>query len=92
MKKIISAILCTALSAMVLCSSADPTVLSEKENLSNDYTRSTDPAKSFNYNDGADTPDSYSVYANEITEFELRLFRNYYDLSNNKNNSFVITP
>ena len=92
MKKIISAILCTALSAMVLCSCADPTVLSEKENLSNDYTRSTDPAKSFNYNDGADSPDSYSVYANEITDFELRLFRNYYDLSNNKNNSFVIAP
>ena len=92
MKKLISAILCTALSAMILCSCADPTVLSEKENLSNDYTRSTDPAKTYNYNDGADTPDSYSVYANEITDFELRLFRNYYNLSNDKNNSFVIVP
>ena len=92
MKKIISAVLCTALSTMIFCSCADPTILSDKENLSNDYTRSTDPAKSYNYNDGADTPDSYSVYANEITDFELRLFRNYYNLSNDKNNSFVIAP
>lgn len=92
MKKIISAILCTALLAMILCSCSDPNVFSDKENLSSDYTRSTDPAKSYNYKDGADTPDSYTAYSNEITDFELRLFRNYYSLSSDKNSSFVINP
>ena len=53
MKKAIAVLMCLALVVCTFCACGDPTDFSDGEKLSKDYTRSTDPAESFNYNDGA---------------------------------------
>lgn len=91
MKKIISLSLCIALSAMTLCACGDNTQMSSKEKLSDNYTRSTDVEQTYNYNDGAtDSPSTYNEFKNEITDFELKLFRNSF--KENKGEMFVTAP
>lgn len=91
MKKLLSSILCIVMFAAVLTACQDPNSFSNSERLSDDYTRSTDPQKSFNYNDGAqDPPSTYTFYASSVTDFELRMFRNYYQQS--KEEAFVFSP
>lgn len=92
MKKTIALLMGLILSASALTACSDPSEFSKKEQLSVDYTRSTDPTENYNYNDGAITPLSYNNYANTVTNFELKMFRNYYSLQEDKNASFVFSP
>lgn len=93
MKKTIALLMCFTLAVCTLCACGDPSAFSDKEMLSKDYTRSTDPAESYNYNDGATSaPMSYNVYASSISNFELRLFRNYYSQKSDKTKSSVFAP
>lgn len=91
MKKLLSLSLCIALSALTLCACGDNTQISSKENLSGNYTRSTDVEQTYNFKDGAaDSPSSYNEFKNEITDFELRLFRNSY--KQNSKGVYVTSP
>lgn len=91
MKKIISLSLCIALSALTLCACGDDTKMSSKELLSDNYTRSTDIEKTYNYTDGAiDSPSTYNEFKNEITDFELKLFRNSF--KENSDSTFITAP
>lgn len=91
MKKVISAVLCIVMSALVLTACQAPDEFSDGERLSDNYERSSDVSKTFNFSDGADTPpQAYTVYASSVTDFELRMFRNYYQ--QNKDKSFVFSP
>ena len=93
MKKSIALLMCLALVVCTLCACGDPTDFSDGEKLSKDYTRSTDPAESYNYNDGATSaPLSYNVYASSVSNFELRLFRNYFAQKSDKTKSSVFAP
>lgn len=93
MKKLIALSMCLALVVCTLCACGDPTDFLDGEKLSKDYTRSTDPAESYNYNDGASSaPMSYNVYASSVSNFELRLFRNYFAQKSDKTKSSVFTP
>ncbi len=93
MKKTVALILCLILTVSIMCACTDSTQFSNSEKLSKDYTRSTDPTESYNYNDGATSaPTIYNAYANNIINFELRLFRNYYSQKSDNDNSFVISP
>lgn len=92
MKKAISALLCAGLIATVLtaCSGAD--TFSDKERLSDDAERSSDIEVTYNYSDGAVTPPTeYNSYSSEVSDFELKLFRNYYK-NNSDKKSFVFAP
>lgn len=90
MKKAIALFMCLALAVCTLCACGDPTDFSDGEKLSKDYTRSTDPTENYNYNDGATSaPLSYNVYASSITNFELRMFRNYFSQKSDKTESTV---
>ncbi len=91
--KSISLTLCVLLSAALMSACSDDTQLSDKEILSNNYTRSTDVEETYNYSDGAtDAPSTYTTYSSEITDFELKLFRNYYKNRNDSSGSFVTAP
>lgn len=91
MKKILSLSLCIALSALTLCACGDNTQISSKENLSGNYTRSTDVEQTYNFKDGAaDSPSSYNEFKNEITDFELKLFRNSF--KQNGGGVYVTSP
>ena len=92
MKRTIALIMGLILSASALCACGDTSEFSKKEQLSNDYTRSTDPTENYNYNDGANTPSAYNNYSSYLTDFELKMFRNYYSLKDDKDNSFVLSP
>lgn len=93
MKKAIAVLMCLALVVCTFCACGDPTDFSDGEKLSKDYTRSTDPAESFNYNDGASSaPLSYNVYASSVSNFELRLFRNCFAQKSDKTKSSVFAP
>lgn len=92
MKKIISALLFAGMivASLTACSSADS--FSNKEYLSKDIERSTDTETTFNYTDGAVTaPLEYNSYSSEVSDFELKLFRNYYK-NNSDKKSFVFAP
>lgn len=76
-KRLLSLLLCAAVLAVTLCACADPDKFSDSELLSAGYKRDTDVSKTFNYSDGAaEPPTSYNSYANFITGYELKLFRN----------------
>lgn len=91
MKKILSLSLCIALSALTLCACGDNTQISSKENLSGNYTRSNDVEQTYNFKDGAaDSPSSYNEFKNEITDFELKLFRNSF--KQNGGGVYVTSP
>lgn len=91
MKKIISLSLCVALSALILCSCGDNTQMSSKEKLSDNYERSTDIKQTYNFADGAtDSPSTYNEFKNEITDFELKYFRNCFKEKEEK--MFVTAP
>lgn len=93
MKKIIALLLCLSMSAAVLCSCADDTKFSDGDTLSKKYTRSTNPTDTFNYNDGVTTPPTvYNTYASQITDFELKLFRNYRKLNKSQSGTFALSP
>lgn len=93
MKKAIAVLMCLALVVCTFCACGNPTDFSDGEKLSKDYTRSTDPAESFNYNDGASSaPLSYNVYASSVSNFELRLFRNCFSQKSDKTKSSVFAP
>ena len=93
MKKSIALILALIMSASTLSACSDPERFSNNENLSTNYTRSTDPKECYNYNDGVENaPASYNNYLSYITNFELKMFRNHYALNKNKNSSFVLAP
>lgn len=88
MKKAISLALCLLMAgtALTACSNADE--FSDSENLSLKYTRSDKTDETYNYADGAETaPTSYDTYSAKITDFELRLFRNYHN-----SGSYVFCP
>lgn len=92
MKKIISALLFAGMLSATLtaCSSADS--FSDKEYLSKATQRNTDIETTFNYSDGAVTaPLEYNSYSSEVSDFELKLFRNYYK-NNSDKKSFVFSP
>lgn len=92
MKKIISSLLCAGLIATTFtaCSSADS--FSDKEQLSKGVERSTDTETTFNYEDGAVTaPTEYNSFSSGVSDFELKLFRNYYK-NNSDKKSFVFAP
>lgn len=91
MKRFISLSLCIALSALTLCACGDNTQMSSKEKMSDNYKRSTDIEQTYNYIDGAtDSPSAYNEFKNEITDFELKLFRNSF--KENEGNMFVTAP
>lgn len=91
MKKILSLSLCIALSALTLCACGDNAQISSKENLSGNYTRSTDIEQTYNFKDGAaDSPSTYNEFKNEITDFELKLFRNSF--KQNGTGVYVTSP
>ncbi len=93
MKKTIALILALIMSASTLSACSDPERFSNKENLSDDYKRSTESSITYNYNDGTEnTPSAYNNYSSYITNFELRMFRNHYALAEDKNSSFVLAP
>lgn len=93
MKRTIALLMVLILTAFAFSACANPNEFSGDETLSKDYTRSTDPTENYNYNDGAtNAPSVYNNYASYITNFELKMFRNYYSLAEDKNNSFVISP
>lgn len=76
-KRTIPGFLCAALICAALCACSNPNTFSDKELLSAGYTRSADSEKTYNYADGAaEPPASYNSYANLITGYELKLFRN----------------
>ena len=76
-KRLLSLLLCAAVLAATLCACADPDKFSDSELLSAGYKRDADVSKTFNYSDGAaEPPTSYNSYANLITGYELKLFRN----------------
>lgn len=88
MKKAISLALCLLMAGTALTACSNPDEFSDSENLSLKYTRSDKTDDTFNYADGAETaPTSYDKYLTKITDFELRLFRNYH-----KNGSYVFCP
>lgn len=92
MKRTISALLCAGLIAITFtaCSSADS--FSDKENLSKNVERNSDTETTFNYSDGAvNAPTEYNSYSSEVSDFELKLFRNYYK-NNSDKKSFVFAP
>lgn len=91
MKKLLAFImcLCTATATMTACSS--PNEFSGKEILSDNAERNKDIEITYNYNDGATSaPLSYTAYSSEIADFELKLFRNYYQKNTAK--SFNYAP
>ncbi len=91
MKKLLALImcLCTATATMSACSS--PNEFSGKEILSDNAERNEDIELTYNYNDGAiSAPLSYTAYSSEIADFELKLFRSYYQ--NNTEKSFNYAP
>lgn len=91
MKRIISLSMCIVLSALTLCACGDNTQISSKENLSKNYTHSTDIEQTYNYKDGAtDSPSTYNEFKNEITDFELKFFRNSFN--ENSDGMFVTAP
>lgn len=91
MKKIISLSLCIALSVLTLCACGDNTQMNSKEKLSDNHKRSTDVEQTYNYNDGAiDSPSTYNEFKNEITNFELKFFRNSF--KENEGTMFVTAP
>lgn len=88
MKKAISLALCLLMAGTALTACSNPDEFSDSENLSAKYTRSDKTDDTFNYADGAETaPTSYDKYSTKITDFELRLFRNYH-----KSGSYVFCP
>lgn len=88
MKKAISLALCLLMAGTALTACANPDEFSDSENLSLKYTRSDKTDDTFNYADGAETaPSSYDTYSAKITDFELRLFRNYHN-----SGSYVFCP
>lgn len=92
MKKSISALLCAGLIALSLTACSNTDGFSDKENLANDVERSSDIETTFNYEDGAVTaPTEYNSYSSEVSDFELKLFRNYYK-NNADKKSFVFSP
>lgn len=93
MKKAIALILSFALIACALCACGNAEEFSEGERLSKKYTRSTDAAITYNYSDGeVSAPLSYTVYASSVTNFELRMFRNYYLQKQDKTKSSFFAP
>ena len=91
MKKFLALImcLCTAAATMTACSS--PNEFSGNENLSDNVERNKDIEVTYNYKDGATSaPLSYTEYSSEITDFELKLFRSYYQSNTQK--SFNYAP
>ena len=89
-KRILSTFLCVIMLAITLCACSDPGKFSDSELLSSGYKRDADVSKTFNYSDGAaEPPTSYNSYANLITGYELKLFRNYAAQSGG---SFVLSP
>ncbi len=93
LKKLSALLMCLILSVCTLCACGDPSDFSDGEKLSKGYTRSTEPTLNYNYNDGATTsPMSYNNYAGSITNFELRLFRNYFAQKEDKTASSVFNP
>ena len=92
-KKTLSALLCAALLAVTLCACSDPGKFSDSELLSATYKRNGDATKTFNYADGAkEPPTSYNSYANLITGYELKLFRNTAAQDGAGGKSFVFSP
>lgn len=78
MKKILSAVL-TATLILLLTACSNSNEFSDGETLSKEYTRNTDASVTYNYADGAETPPAnYNAYASEISDLELRLYRNLY--------------
>lgn len=91
MKKIIAVLLCAAFASLSLCSCTNADNFSGNEILSSSYTRSTNSKETNNYSDGAtESPSSYNTFTSEITDFELRLFRNY--STENHNGTYAINP
>lgn len=91
MKKLLAFImcLCTATATMTACSS--PNEFSGNEILSDNAERNKDIEVTYNYNDGATSaPLSYTAYSSGIADFELKLFRNYYQ--KNTAQSFNYAP
>jgi serpin B len=92
MKKAIAISLCLMMTASLLSACGDDTQMTDKEILSNSYTRSDDTDETYNYNDGAeDSPSSYTTYSSEIADFELKLFRNLYS-DNSSSGSYATAP
>lgn len=93
MKKILALLMCIISVVVSLCACTNPDEFSDSETLSKDYTRNTDPSVSYNYDDGATSaPLSYTVYASSMTNFELRLFRNYFAQQQDKTKSTLLAP
>ena len=89
-KRLVSALLCAALSATVLCACSNPDSFNKGEVLSSKYTRNTNAEKTYNYRDGAaEPPTAYNSYANLIMGYELKLFRNY---AAQNTGTFVFSP
>lgn len=90
MKKIIAAALCLASLAFILCSCSNGKSFSDGDNLLSEHTRSTDTDKTFNYADGAlQPPNEYEIFAGDVTEFTLRMFRSY---NSTQDGTYVFSP
>ena len=92
MKKMLALFLCVCTAAVSMSACSPANEFSGDENLSDNTTRDDDIEKTYNYQDGAQSgPLSYTTYSSEVTDFELRLFRNY--IKNNPDTeSFVFSP
>lgn len=79
--------------AATLCACSDPGKFSDSELLSSGYKQDEDVTKTFNYADGAqEPPTAYNSYANLITGYELKLFRNMAAQDGAQGKSFVFSP
>lgn len=91
--KSVSLALCVIAGATLMSACGDNTVMNEDETLSGKYTRTEDVSTTYNFNDGVeDVPITYNTYTNEITDYELKLFRNIYKNRAEKSGSFVTAP
>lgn len=90
MKRLTAVFLAAIMTILVLASCANPEEFSDDERLSQKYARAKTADVTYNYEDGAtEPPQAYNEYANLITGFELKYFRNRFQSSAE---SFVISP
>lgn len=91
MKKPLAIFISAILTAGIISGCGNPTEISKKENLSEKYSRTEDASVTYNYNDGAtEPPTTYNTYTLDVTDFEFKLFRNYYRSTDKK--TFAISP
>lgn len=92
-KKLFVCFVCLCAISTSLCACTPPEQISKKEILSNSVKKSTDKTTTFNYTDGAiEPPLTYNDFSSEVTDFELKLFKNFYSNDAENNSAFTMSP